>query len=129
MNFCENWYFANVNFVKSEFSKCEFLDKLRIFAPSELAYIDITPQKTLKNQHSIPEIAGNYQEIDVWKCEFCEKWVFKFVNFVKSEFSKCEFLDKLRIFAPSELAYIDITPQKTFKNQHSIQKLLENTKN
>ena len=53
----------------------------------------------------------NYQELDVWKCEFCEKWgfkivnyvkndIFKNVNFVKSEFSKCDFLDKLRIFAP-----------------------------
>ena len=35
-----------------------------------------------------------------WKCEFGEKWDFKNVNLVKSEFSKYEFLDKLRIFAP-----------------------------
>ena len=45
------------------------------------------------------------------KCEFCKKWDFENVNFVKNEtlklrilgkvrFSKCEFLDKLRIFAP-----------------------------
>ena len=44
------------------------------------------------------------------KCEFCEKWEFKNVNFVNNEtlklwilwkmrFWKCEFLDKLRIFA------------------------------
>ena len=57
-----------------------------------------------------------------WKCEFWEKWDFESVNFVKNEiskvwiflkneilelwiwsnmtFSKCEFLDKLGIFAP-----------------------------
>ena len=45
-----------------------------------------------------------------WKCEFCVKWDSENVNFVKSEISKmwilwkvrlskCEFLDKLRIFA------------------------------
>ena len=88
MNFCENWYFANVNFVKSEFSKCELLDKLRIFAPSELAYIDITPQKTLKNQHSIQKLLENTKNQVFEKCEFCEKWVFKIVNFVKNEILK-----------------------------------------
>ena len=46
-----------------------------------------------------------------WKCEFYEKWDFENLNFVKNEilkmwilrkvrFSKCEFLDELRIFAP-----------------------------
>ena len=52
----------------------------------------------------------------LWKlrfqnCEFCEKWDFRYVNFVKNEisemwilekfgFSMCEFLDKMWIFAP-----------------------------
>ena len=47
----------------------------------------------------------------LWKCEFCEKWDFEIVNFVKNEifklrilwklwFPNCEFLDELRIFAP-----------------------------
>ena len=46
-----------------------------------------------------------------WKCEFCQNWDFQNVNVVKIEilkmwilsklrFSKCEFLYKLRIFAP-----------------------------
>ena len=46
-----------------------------------------------------------------WNCEFCEKWDFQNVNLVKNEnlkmwilwkmmFSKGEFSDKLRIFAP-----------------------------
>ena len=57
----------------------------------------------------------------LWKCEFCEKWDFENMNFVKNEtlkmwilwkmrlwklwilskmrFSKCEFLEKLLIFA------------------------------
>ena len=64
----------------------------------------------------------NYQEFDgwkmwilwkmiFWKCEFCEKWDFESVNFVKNEILKVwilskvrlwnwEFLEKLRIFAP-----------------------------
>ena len=33
-------------------------------------------------------------------CEFCEKWDFEIVIFVKSEIFKMWFLDKLRIFAP-----------------------------
>ena len=33
MNYVKNEILKNVNFVKSEFSKCEFSDKLRIFAP------------------------------------------------------------------------------------------------
>ena len=55
-------------------------------------------------------LSRNYQEFYVWKCEFCEKWDFENVNFVKNEslkmwilskmiISKCEFFDKLRIFA------------------------------
>ena len=58
----------------------------------------------------------------LWNCEFCGKWNFENVNFVENKilkmwifgknetlklwilwkvrFSKCEFLDKLRIFAP-----------------------------
>ena len=46
-----------------------------------------------------------------WKREFCKKWDFVNVNFVKNDiwkmwilwkmrFGKCEFLEKLRIFAP-----------------------------
>ena len=65
MNYVKNEILKNVNFVKSEFSKCEFLDKLRIFAPSELAYIDITPQKTLKKPTFYSEITGKYQELGV----------------------------------------------------------------
>ena len=34
------------------------------------------------------------------KCEFCEKWDFDIVNFVKNETFKMWILDKLRIFAP-----------------------------
>ena len=34
-----------------------------------------------------------------WKCEFCEKWDFKIVNFGKIENFKMWFLDKMRIFA------------------------------
>ena len=56
-------------------------------------------------------LSRNYQEFDVWKCEFCEKWDFEIVNFVKNEtsklwilskmrFSKCDFLDKMWIYAP-----------------------------
>ena len=65
MNYVKNEILKNVNFVKSEFSKCEFSDKLRIFAPSELAYIDITPQKTLKNQHSIQILLENTKKLGV----------------------------------------------------------------
>ena len=47
----------------------------------------------------------------LWKCEFCEKWDFENVNFVKSEiftmwtlwkvrFSQCDFLKKWGFFAP-----------------------------
>ena len=51
-------------------------------------------------------LARNYQEFDAWKmwivrkmrfwnCEFCEKWNFKNVNFVKNEtLKKCEFCEK-----------------------------------
>ena len=75
-DFCENWSFENVNFVKNETLKLWILWKMRL-----------------------------------WNYEFCQKWDFHNVNFVKNEdlkmwilskmlSSKCEFLDKLRIFAP-----------------------------
>ena len=58
----------------------------------------------------------------LWKCEFCEKWDFEIVDFVKnetlkmrilskSEILKCEFLDKLRILAPVCQPNYTLTPQ------------------
>ena len=41
-----------------------------------------------------------------WKCEFCVKWDFEIVNFVKIILSKCDFLDKLRTFAPVCVTWI-----------------------
>ena len=77
--FCEKWDFENVNFVKIRFWKCEF-----------------------------------WQKWDFENLNFGKKWDFESVNFGKNEilkmwiswkvrFSKCEFLDKLRIFCPSVL--------------------------
>ena len=74
--FCEKWHFTIVNFVKNEVSKMWILWKMRF-----------------------------------QKGEFCENWDFRKVNFVKIEISIklilwklglsiCEFLDKMRIFAP-----------------------------
>ena len=61
-----------------------------------------------QNPTFYPEITKNLM---VEKCEFCGKWDFENVTFVKNEtlklwilskmkFSNCEFSDKLRIFAP-----------------------------
>ena len=50
-------------------------------------------------------LSRNYKELDVWKCEFYEKWEFEIVNSVINEtlnmwilwkmlFLKCEFCEK-----------------------------------
>ena len=44
-----------------------------------------------------PEITKNLM---CENCEFCEKWDFRKVNFVKVGISMCDFLDKMWIFAP-----------------------------
>ena len=75
--FCEKWNFETVHFVKKRDSE----------------NVNFAKYEILK------------------KCEFCQKWDFENVNFVKNEilklwvlwkmrFSKCEFLNKLRVFAP-----------------------------
>ena len=48
-------------------------------------------------------LSRNYQEFDVWKmrlwkCEFCEKWDFENVNFVKNQTLKLWILLKLRFW-------------------------------
>ena len=54
-------------------------------------------------------LSRNYQEFDVWKmwilwkmklwkCEFCEKWEFEIVNFVKNEIFKMWILWKIRLW-------------------------------
>ena len=40
----------------------------------------------------------NYKEFDVWKCEFCEKWVIEIVNFVKNEILKMGIFCKMRLW-------------------------------
>ena len=42
----------------------------------------------------------NFVKMRLWKYDFCEKWDFESVNFVKSEIFKIWILDKIRIFAP-----------------------------
>ena len=80
-------------FVKNEILKCEFCEKWD-FENVILANNDILKMWLL-------------WKIRFWKCDFCEKWDFENVILLKMIFwtceflELCEFLDKMRIFAPN----------------------------
>ena len=96
--FNEKWEFEIVNFVKNENLKWWILWKMRHRKNKFCQKWDFQNVIFVKNE--------------TLKLFISEKWDFENVNFVKSEtlkmwilikvrFSKCEFLDKLRIFAPA----------------------------